>query len=881
MRDIFTYPNNSATYYIDPDYWASVVPVVTPIDGFSKRIADLSDGTYKAFVDSRSWLGSYTNIARDVSRFNTGYYKTDNISGDNLAIYDIWEMPQFVFSKELAENTVSSITYEGYNLADADGNKTGIVKISNFLVNRDPAESPAGGWEMPHGTRFRLWDFNQYVTDSDEIDFYVNIDNGLGNYRRLQTTSLPATDDPNWANWYKLEQADAGGTSTRTLVTGGSTSHYQEAIVHPIRINSTRSVTDGGKTLTYTDDGDQVLQVYTQNTSDYSDGDPWNAGDYFVGAHDDLVQLSWVNDVNNNKISGTNDHTNYADVNADNVTIDLYTDSALTTRSPATFNTYPIGDSDEEYFEARAHSNNTAIDYNFTSYLIIGYTDVPSGLIPAKPAPNLTSSFVNRLEAYVKRFADDSDTANFDEYYFPALVRCQNSISDWTWNAGYRFYRGSYDYDTLAWCRVQKHQITTMGYDPYYAWLITIEEKPDAGTGYDSGHIDLDISAGVSYLTFRFALPEAIKVKFTHPNDFLVAPSAPNNKATISPLETNRYRIADQIGYGLGNLSYKNRTGASTYANAAVFNGKYYEPGNVTEYDTTTRGETNMDLTINQNSNGYITSVGLPSDSTASAPGGRGLYLNDEDIIAVIETSPDTYTPPALTPAEQEDVFDTDDEWASYSWEGGAKVWPTHVTPASAEIVYNSPTIVNNSQSGIKYTRSAGHTDWRLEVTYPPMNADDFQKFHAIAQAGQGQAMPFYFNLVGRDGEDILWRDFFPGGTSRVRFKEPADLGDTTALLEGYASNESNAMVRGEVFIDGKNENGRLHTALNTVDANIYGEAKIRKTWPFREAQQAGWQIFRHPLHAIVTLNNDNFEYSVGTDNYYYVSVGFDLDSWK
>ena len=142
--------------------------------------------------------------------------------------------------------------------------------------------------------------------------------------------------------------------------------------------------------------------------------------------------------------------------------------------------------------------------------------------------------------------------------------------------------------------------------------------------------------------------------------------------------------------------------------------------------------------------------------------------------------------------------------------------------------------------------------------------------------------MPFFFNLRGKNGEDILWRDFYPlGGTSQLRFKDPVALGDTTALLEGYASNESNAFLQGEVFIDGKNENGRLHTTLNTVDANIYGEAKIRTTWPMSEAQQVGWNIYRHPLHAVVTLDSDNFEYSVDTANYYYVSVGFDLDSWK
>ena len=83
------------------------------------------------------------------------------------------------------------------------------------------------------------------------------------------------------------------------------------------------------------------------------------------------------------------------------------------------------------------------------------------------------------------------------------------------------------------------------------------------------------------------------------------------------------------------------------------------------------------------------------------------------------------------------------------------------------------------------------------------------------------------------------------------------------------------------MFIDGENENGNLHTALNTVDSNIYGEAKIRTPWPMRKAQTAGQIIYKHPSHAVVTLAEDNFNYSVDQNNYYYVTVMFDLDNWK
>ena len=201
----------------------------------------------------------------------------------------------------------------------------------------------------------------------------------------------------------------------------------------------------------------------------------------------------------------------------------------------------------------------------------------------------------------------------------------------------------------------------------------------------------------------------------------------------------------------------------------------------------------------------------------------------------------------------------------------------------SAEIVYNSPTIVNSSQSGVKYTRSTGHTKWRLDVTYPPMSAENFQKFHAIAQAAHGQSTPFYFNLQNKDGTSILWKDFYDqsNSTTTPRIKDAITVGDTTLLVEGFNSNESTVFVQGEVFIDGENENGYLHTALSGTDANVFGEAKIRTPWPFRTANAAGNKIYKNPAHAVVTLASDDFEYQVDVNNYYYVSVSFDLDSWK
>ena len=48
-----------------------------------------------------------------------------------------------------------------------------------------------------------------------------------------------------------------------------------------------------------------------------------------------------------------------------------------------------------------------------------------------------------------------------------------------------------------------------------------------------------------------------------------------------------------------------------------------------------------------------------------------------------------------------------------------------------------------------------------------------------------------------------------------------------------------------------------------------------------REDKAVGDIIYKNPEACVVTLNSNDFEYSVDVNNYYYVNVGFDLDGWK
>ena len=417
---------------------------------------------------------------------------------------------------------------------------------------------------------------------------------------------------------------------------------------------------------------------------------------------------------------------------------------------------------------------------------------------------------------------------------------------------------------------------------PYLGAQSTKRVTPDPWDKQSIARLPIDAPFNIpsnTYFNVTSGSVGKLRVGFVKPTEYnadmlSVSSQAITGSMTIDQAEPNRYRAYSSQLILPGNLTYMQRTGASTYVpNAQVVPNTYYLPTGLSGAQTGNIG----DYAPGVSATGYLNGVILN-------PRDPGEFPSNSDVMLLIETVPDTYTPPAPTPIEVADTFDTEDQWASDGYIANpAKEWPDHVTPMSAEINYSSPTIANLSQSGIKYTRSAGHTKWQLDVVYPPMSASDFKIFHAISQAAHGQSTPFYFNLIAKDGGRILWKDFYDqtNTTTTPRFKDPIVAGDTLALFEGFASNEANAFMQGEVFIDGQNENGNLHTALSGTAANVYGEAKIRTPWPYREPQSAGGKIYKDPFHAVVTLADDNFTWSVDVNNYYYVSVSFDLDNWK
>lgn len=330
--------------------------------------------------------------------------------------------------------------------------------------------------------------------------------------------------------------------------------------------------------------------------------------------------------------------------------------------------------------------------------------------------------------------------------------------------------------------------------------------------------------------------------------------------------EIDYYRV-----YSYGDLTYTYLDSAGDTQNGARFLPLYTLPGENSDTPLQSGEFMPLDSMIQLDSSGRLSGFDLTERGTFKGPQPRRIIIQSRDNL---------YVAPGITPAQQQDIWDTADEWTDTGFDG-SKEWPRHVSPASARMEYRQPSSVTRSQAGTKYVRNSGYTRWSLEVNYPPMREESFRQFHTVAQQARGQYIPFYF--VNRDSQNqpllFNYRDASNNITA-PRVRTATAPGDTLLLLEGFSSGDSGAATAGELIIGG-GTNGNIRTVVNTVDANQYGEARIRLAYPMRFGLFAGSQIYFNPYHFVVTLAESGFEYTVDTAGFYYLTVKFDFDEFK
>lgn len=250
----------------------------------------------------------------------------------------------------------------------------------------------------------------------------------------------------------------------------------------------------------------------------------------------------------------------------------------------------------------------------------------------------------------------------------------------------------------------------------------------------------------------------------------------------------------------------------------------------------------------------------------------------------------DEYTPPAPTNLElaaAEDSFDLNAEWDNYSgYTSVHKTWP-HAPIRSAVINQKTPVINTYSQSGQKYTRSAGFTRWTLDVKYAPLTGEQFRELMTYAQLARGGAVNFFFELdagqySGSNSQKLLGFERYNPGSSTV-FPKVMNFGNQIVTLAGYASNEAGVIKEGMLLKSGGgSRNGDVEIALNNADANVFGEVKVKLG--FRDYgygdPQPGYVAQMNPQHFVVSLMEDDFQYTYRGDGLYDVSVKFELGMW-
>jgi hypothetical protein len=1008
MRQIFTYPNNLATNYIDPVY------VGDALSGMTRRINHLLDGTYKTWLNPLVLTATTSEVMQNISKFGSFY---ENVSyGGHLSRYDFWNQPMVVATKKLidSENVTANVTAQlpmivttsnahefedgqristsnlngtwGSNVAAGNFPQMYAKVLSNTTLNIATDEAltviigfiggsqtfnlPAGAldYTSPYGMS-NYWPNSTYIDTNVYNKVHIDLSSAIGGFNLSIPDATPITINSVQSSTAYNNDTDIPGTyylmNTPTTPTDNKFMLYPYAHLNdptgvtnyaPMRFTAGNSVNrmiefplnqdaNGVARTVVTATINETYPATVTLSRNLALDERW----VWVSVED---QVTWVSSGLNNvrrnfgPLGAYQKWPNGGDtLEAHSMPLYLtptgnpyeysvtqpgaanpgappdwrrktYTDTGVVfnfydapqiTTNPY----YPPGPGGPYYYpwanvnnarmrwdlggEADSYVDGTAINLTdvfdqlqndpyylkevpslststykvFDVYKNSGLTNIvgPSDYFPL---PSIPSYPINRFytdgSSGVIRFRENENGVTSPAPVWPNLRTSITSI-----------------YDITSW-GITAGEILTLTWDSVNETFTVAGKTGTTAPAYIDAYV-LGIPGGsVSGEDIPSSFTTGIIPINPVVNTSVNIPLANTTTGQIGPHvdpASNPYEI-DTVELILpGNQTYHYRNASNQVVPGAQTNtSKYWEAGSsIPGYYT--NGATSATFNTTVDTNGYLQNVTLVEE-----PDAEGRYPTSEDIIVLIENKTDEHTPSVLPPALQADIFDTHDEWTDNA-PSSDKVWPDHVTPASASIVYNQPTIANMSQNGIKYTRSSGFTKWVLEVEYPPMKAKDFQKFHAIAQAMTGQSKSAYFKLRNKDNVSILWADMMDTNSSLSGINIPTapldgytPQGSLTLHLEGLTASDPEAFRQGEVFIANANENGSLNTAIGAAASNVFGEAKVRMPYGLRSNLAQSALVYKNPEWAIVTLNSNAFEYSVDANNYYTVSVAFDLDQW-
>ena len=324
-----------------------------------------------------------------------------------------------------------------------------------------------------------------------------------------------------------------------------------------------------------------------------------------------------------------------------------------------------------------------------------------------------------------------------------------------------------------------------------------------------------------------------------------------------------------------GNQQFRYQDASNVTQNGAKYTEQWYA-GMGSAFALDTDESLPADSTINLDSNGRLSGFTFPAGTSPD----RGNFDIGTTRLMKFGNADSLYVAPTQTIAEQQDNWDTADYWLNNDYNAD-KEWPRTVRPASANWTIQQPSTQTVSQNGIKYVRKSGRVLYRFELEYPAMTYDQFKEYWSLVQAANGPATTFKFPL-NYGSHRIL----FPANSnvpSIVRLLETTQAGGSLFTLEGYPTNQTDAIRNGELILLGGNSsiNGGMISSITQQDANAYGEVKFRVGHPLNSVAYGTNLVYPNPDHIHVTLDVNDTVYTVDTAGFYYLTVAFMADYYK
>lgn len=763
MNNIFTFPNNQTTYYIDPAY------IGNGSDGFSKRVDDLVKGNYLGWngTGRSPYENQYT--WQVLTPYLSKYYKYYLDKGDTTqsTMWNFWLQPlteAHSFTQVTAYSEVGTATIE--------------VKMDLWRDKSYQQVVFDNPHSFIHGENVLMENFSGYASPNNGQTARVSVvnDTTIILYEDQQLTQYKVTG----VNDFNKQRPRCRRRGDGNIISWDTNHNLVE---------------EGGRRLRLSDNFDTPWDTGTLNstTTDF----------YYEVVSPTSIRL--YTDANKTIMATLTERYVYGGNNG------LDRDSLVLTfeNTSAAPQTFSLSDVYIPNKRADGLSYATALTPYLDSYCRVGVINVTGTFTPnvlcSKPIVDNGGDIDFTSEFRFTYNVSDKKFTVYDSY--PGGV-----VSDFTLSAG-----GS--------CQIT---VDFIDYASNQALGLSVYKYLTHSLLGDFTRTDVTYDGGLPYYT-------------------------------ITEAQTHAY----------GNAVYTNLDITGATQKAVRVGNRYWLGNNTMTYNAADELSPVLDFTFD--------GAGRITSQASIRSGGR--YRSNQARILDLTTWPNDYVPPVVNP---EDVWDTADEWATTGYDA-AKEWPTHVKPQTAKITVSQPSSQSYSQNGTKYVKTSGVVRYQVELEYPPMLYDDFKPFSQVVQAAQGQYNPFKLSLTGVNGLHIIFsssNDNNPFGP--IRFAEAYPSGTTVLKLEGLPANTLIFEAGDHCYAsDGAEGNGNLIMVINETTSNAFGEAVVRLSYPTSNAIYPWYQLYKSPSVAIVTLNDDNFEYSVDAYGHYKFKVIFSMDQYK